>query len=220
MSKYQPIFPRWVDHLNRLVILLIAGGGIYAIVLILYATSPQATTVGYQPAQPVPYSHQLHTGELGMDCRYCHQGVETGAKALIPPTQTCMNCHLKIWPDSPKLAPVRESYATGKPVEWIRIHDLPDFVYFDHSAHVNNGIGCATCHGRVDKMDETGVFQALPLNMGWCLDCHRQPEKFLRPKEFITVMDWQPSEDQLELGQRLRKEYNVNPSTDCSTCHR
>jgi menaquinone reductase, multiheme cytochrome c subunit len=220
MARYQPIFPRWVDHLNRLVILLLIGGGLYTIVLVAYATSPQSTAVGYQPVQPVPYSHELHAGQLGMDCRYCHQGVEAGAKALIPATNTCMNCHQQVWPNSPKLALIRESYATGMPVQWVRIHDLPDFVYFDHSAHVNNGIGCVTCHGRVDKMGPSGVFQAQPLNMGWCLDCHRQPEKYLRPKEFITVMDWTPSEDQLALGRRLREEYNLNPSTDCSTCHR
>ena len=131
-----------------------------------------------------------------------------------------MNCHETIWPESEKLALVRESYATGMPVPWVRVHDLAGFAYFDHSAHVNNGIGCVTCHGRVDKMDEAGVFQAEPFNMGWCLECHRNPEQYLRPREFITVMDWQPAEDQLTLGKRLREEYNVNPSTDCSTCHR
>jgi len=129
-----------------------------------------------------------------------------------------MNCHKTILPNSEKLTLVNYSFATGKPIKWVRVHNLPDFVYFNHSAHVRRGIGCVTCHGRIDKMEV--VRQEKPLSMGWCLDCHRSPEKYLRPKEFVTKMDWAPAEDQMELGKRLRKEYNINPSTDCWTCHR
>jgi hypothetical protein len=168
----------------------------------------------------VPYSHALHAGELGIDCRYCHNTVEKAAHAAIPPTQTCMNCHAKIRTESPKLEPVRSSYASGMPVEWVRVHDLPDYVYFNHSAHVTRGVGCVECHDRVDTMEV--VYQARPLSMGWCLDCHRNPETRLRPKEFVTVMDWEPAEGETRaaLGARLRQEYGLNPSEDCSTCHR
>jgi menaquinone reductase, multiheme cytochrome c subunit len=190
----------------------------YVTVVFALAASPQTTNVGYQPVQPVPYSHRLHAGELGMDCRYCHNTVETAAHAAVPPTQTCMNCHKQIRATSEKLLPVRESYASGEPIPWIRVHDLPGFAYFDHSAHVQRGIGCVSCHGRIDKMEV--VFQDQKLSMGWCLDCHRQPEKHLRPVAFVTKLDWVAEEDQLVLGRRLKEENQINPSTDCSTCHR
>ena len=191
----------------------------YAVLVVAYGASPEATDVGYSPEQPVPYSHALHADELGMDCRYCHTTVEESAHASIPSTKICMNCHAKIFGESPKLAPVRDSYATGEPVEWIRVHDLPDYAYFNHSAHVTRGVGCATCHGRIDKMET--VFQAEPLSMGWCLECHRKPELYLRPVEEVTNMSYvPPGGDQLSLGLRLKEEYNINPSTDCSTCHR
>jgi hypothetical protein len=183
--------------------------------------SPRTTDVGYQPTQPVPYSHAVHVGQLGMDCRYCHNTVEKTAFASLPPTQTCMNCHTAIKPDSPRLLVVRESYATGKPIEWIKVHDLPDYAYFNHSAHVNKGVGCVECHDRVDRMEV--VYQAQPLNMGWCLDCHRAPERRLRPVEFVTKMDWVPTEDPVQLGERLKRENNIRSSvelTSCSTCHR
>ncbi len=144
----------------------------------------RATDVGYAPEQPVPYSHALHAGQLGIDCRYCHNTVETAAHAAVPPTQTCMNCHAAIRKESEKLIPVRASYATGMPIPWVRVHDLPDYVYFNHSAHVRRGVGCVSCHGRVDTMEV--VYQAEPLSMGWCLDCHRNPERHLRPVEFVT----------------------------------
>jgi hypothetical protein len=202
----------------RLLLAFVGGGVIYTIALAAYATSPITTSVGYQPAQPVPYSHALHAGQLGLDCRYCHVNVEREAAATLPPTQTCMNCHNTIRSASPKLAQVRESYATGMPVEWIKVHDLPDFVYFNHSAHVTRGVGCVECHGRIDKMEV--VYQAQPLTMGWCLDCHRRPEAHLRPPELVTKMDWAPGEDRMALGKRLREQLNINPPTDCSTCHR
>ena len=217
MSNSPLIFAPWVDKLARLIVALLLGGVFYVVFILLYATSPKATASGYQPEQPVPYSHKLHAGELGIDCRYCHIGVDKGAKATIPATQTCMNCHANVLKDSPKLEALRQSYSTGKPVEWIRVHDLADFVYFDHSAHVNRGVGCATCHGRIDLMEV--VYQDQPLNMGWCLECHRNPERYLRPLDRITDMTWK-ADDQLTLGADIRKQYNINPSTDCSTCHR
>jgi hypothetical protein len=160
----------------------------------------------------------MHAGELGMDCRYCHDTVEQAACAAIPPTQTCMNCHKLINPDSDKLLLVRESYATGMPIAWVRVHDLPDYVYFDHSAHLRAGVGCASCHGRVDKMDV--VYQVETLAMGWCLDCHRDPQPHLRPREAVTQMAWVPTEASQSLGRRLRELYDVNPKDDCSVCHR
>jgi hypothetical protein len=185
---------------------------------VAYGASPRTINVGYAPVQPVPYSHALHAGELGIDCRYCHTAVEEAAHAAIPPSQTCMNCHTSIRRDSDKLRLLRDKHAKGEPVPWVRVHDLADYAYFNHSAHVRRGIGCVSCHGRVDKMEV--VWQTAPLSMGWCLDCHRNPEQHLRPVEFVTQMDWVPNEDQLALGRRLREEYNIDPSTDCSTCHR
>jgi hypothetical protein len=193
-------------------------GGLYLLSMVYLGASPRTTDVGYSPIQPVPFSHALHAGELGMDCRYCHTTVETAAEAAIPPTATCMNCHERIAPESEKLLPVRESHATGRPIDWVRVHDLPDFVYFDHSAHVSRGVSCVSCHGRVDQMEQ--VYQAKTLSMAWCLDCHRHPEEHIRPKEFVTDLDWTPTESARDLGARLKEQYNLNPSTDCSTCHR
>jgi hypothetical protein len=212
------VFPRWTWILRPGIAAAAVGGVLYATVVVTFGFSPRATDVGYAPEQPVPYSHALHVGQLGIDCRYCHNTVEQAAHAAIPPTQTCMNCHAVIRANSEKLIPVRESYATGMPVEWVRVHDLPDYVYFDHSAHVRRGVGCVSCHGRMDTMEV--VSQVEPLSMGWCLDCHRNPERHLRPVEFVTRLDWVPEEDQLALGRRLREERNINPRVDCNTCHR
>ena len=216
--KRPPIFPRWVDDLRPLVGGTLVVVPVYLLALLYYAGSPRTTDVGYEPKQPVPYSHKLHAGEMGLDCRYCHNTVEHTAQALIPPTATCMNCHTNIWPESPKLLPVRESYATGLPVHWVRVHDLPDYVYFNHSAHVRRGVGCVECHGRVDKMDV--VYQAQELSMAWCLDCHRDPDEHLRPIEEVTNMSWRPAEDRRTLGRRLREQNAIQPSEDCGTCHR
>lgn len=217
----QPFFPPWIDQLARLIGFLIVGGLVYVVVLTIIATSPKTQAVGYRPKQPVPYSHELHAGKLGMDCRYCHTNVERGAHATVPPTQTCMNCHTNIRIQSDKLTAVRNSYVSGMPVNWLKVHDLPDFVYFNHSAHVTRGVGCATCHGRIDRMNEAGVMQEKMLTMGWCLECHKAPEKYLRPKSEITNMAYfKTAEEQLEIGKKLKDEYNINPSTDCSTCHR
>ena len=211
-------FPKWTNSLRPVLGALLVLGPAYVVVLLAYGASPQTTAVGYRPTQPVPYSHALHAGKLGIDCRYCHTTVELAPHAAVPPTQTCMNCHAKIRSDSPKLLLVRESYATGLPVPWVRVHDLPDYVYFNHSAHVRRGVGCAECHGRVDTMDV--VAQAQRLSMGWCLDCHRNPDARLRPPEMVTRMDWVPPEDPAVYGRRLRQANNINPSTDCWTCHR
>ena len=222
MTKEKPneifVFPRWTWILRPGIAAAAVGGLVYATLVVAFGFSPKATDVGYAPEQPVPYSHALHVGQLGIDCRYCHNTVENAAHAAIPPTQTCMNCHSMVRKNSEKLIPVLTSYATGMPVEWIRVHDLPDYVYFNHSAHVRRGIGCVSCHGRIDTMEV--VYQAEPLSMGWCLDCHRNPESHLRPVDYVTELDWVPEEDQLVLGARLRETNNINPPVDCSTCHR
>jgi hypothetical protein len=212
------VFPKWTNIAIKAAPPLLGAALIYAIAVFALAASPQTTNVGYEPIQPVPYSHRLHAGELGMDCRYCHPTVEDAAHAAIPPTQTCMNCHQRIRTNSEKLLLVRESYATGKPIPWVRVHDLADYSYFDHSAHVRRGVGCVSCHGRIDKMEV--VYQTEALSMGWCLDCHRYPEQHLRPVEHVTQLAWLPSDDQHVLGRRLREANQINPSVDCSTCHR
>ncbi len=175
------------------------------------------TGQGVTLAQPVPFSHDHHVTGLGIDCRYCHTSVEEAAFAGIPPTATCMNCHKLIWNDSPMLEPVRQSYANGDPIAWSRVHDLPDYVYFNHSIHVAKGIGCDSCHGRIDQMKL--VYQDASLQMEWCLECHRAPEKFVRPREEIFNAEWK-AEDQAELGARLVAEYGVQSNMYCSTCHR
>ncbi len=212
------IFPRWTNRLREASALMVIGGLVYAIVLLTLLFGPQSSAIGYAPEQPVPYSHALHAGDLGLDCRYCHTTVTSESHAALPPAGTCMNCHRMVRTDSEKLALVRESAATGVPVPWVRVHDLPDFVFFNHSAHVTAGVGCESCHGRVDRMEV--VRQVEELTMGWCLDCHRDPDLHLRPSEAVTVMNWNAPEDPLVLGQRLRQEHDVTPSTDCSTCHR
>ncbi len=212
------IFPRWTNHLPTIAAAVSLFVIMAAVGFFWYYGSPKYTDVGYRPIQPVPFSHKLHAGDLGMDCRYCHSKVEKSIHANVPPTQTCMNCHKLILPESEKLLPVRESYATGRPIEWTRVHMLPDYAYFDHSAHLRAGVGCVSCHGRIDRMDV--VQQAEPLSMSWCLDCHRQPQKHLRPVNQITNMDWQPLAEQISFAEKQIKELNINPPVDCSGCHR
>jgi hypothetical protein len=171
--------------------------------------------------QPVPFSHAHHVGALGIDCRYCHTSVEESSFANIPPTRTCINCHSQIWNTSPTLEPVRASFRTGDSIMWTRVHDLPDFVYFNHSIHVRKGVGCESCHGRVDEMPL--MWKANTLEMSWCLDCHRHTERALRPLDQITTMGYVPDGDQEEIGRRLQAEYHtpdVRVLTSCSTCHR
>jgi Zn-finger nucleic acid-binding protein len=206
------IFSRSLNKLPAVVALtlLVLGGAVTG--FIWYYFSPWNTQVGYAPRQPVPYSHRLHAGVMGMDCRYCHVNVERSAVASVPPTQTCMNCHQTVWTDRATLEPVRHSWRSGDPVEWVRVHRLPDHVYFDHSVHVTAGVGCATCHGRVDQMDV--VRQERPLSMGWCLDCHRNPTPNLRPVSQVTNMAWRSE------GQPITPPRPINPPTHCSGCHR
>jgi hypothetical protein len=168
--------------------------------------------------QPVQFSHQHHVGGVGIDCRYCHTSVEDSNFAGIPPTKTCMNCHSQIWSTSPYLEPVRESYRTGKSLQWVRVNDLPDFVYFNHSIHVKKGIGCDTCHGKVNQMPL--MWQDASLAMSWCLTCHRNPEEYVRPRDQVFNMNWHPPVDQAAQGSKLVQEYKISRLTDCSVCHR
>jgi hypothetical protein len=213
------IFHRSFNVLSKLSIF---GGVFFVAVLGLawakFVRSDYVTGLGVVRDQPVPFSHQHHVGGLGIDCRYCHGTVETAAFAGMPTTKVCMNCHAQIWADSPMLESVRESYRTGQSLAWNRVHRLPDFVYFDHSIHVKKGVGCATCHGRVDEMPLTR--QAASLYMEWCLDCHRRPERFVRPRELVFDMDWGEPPDQMQTGLELVKAYKIQRHTDCSTCHR
>jgi hypothetical protein len=171
--------------------------------------------------QPIQFSHAHHVGGMGIDCRYCHTSVEQSSFANIPPTKTCMNCHSRIWLGAPILEPVRASMAEGKPLKWIRVHDLPDFVYFNHSIHVRQGVGCATCHGRVDRMPL--MYQEATLMMSWCVDCHRNPAEYIRPRQEVFNMAWERPANDPGLGERLVKDYkiaSVEQLTSCSTCHR
>jgi hypothetical protein len=212
------VFPRWANKTRQLAGVALGVTPVYLTAFIWYGFSPKTTDVGYMPEQPVPYSHALHVGELGLDCRYCHNTVEQAAVAAIPPTQTCMNCHERVRTDSKKLLPVRASFENNEAVPWIKVHDLPDYAYFNHSAHVTRGVGCVSCHGRVDQMVE--VYQHEPLSMSWCLDCHRNPEPNLRPPAEVTNMNWVAPGDPVEYGKKLAEQNNIDPPTDCSTCHR
>lgn len=180
--------------------------------------SPYATQMHVAREQPIPFSHKHHVQEVGLDCRYCHTSVEDSSFAGLPPTKTCMNCHAQLWADSPMIAPIHESFRTKRSIAWTRVHDLPDFVYFNHSIHVKKGIGCATCHGSVDEMPL--MWREATLQMEWCLDCHRTPEKYVRPREEVFNLHWQPNEPQEVLGERLVQAYHIESETSCSVCHR
>jgi cytochrome c7-like protein len=217
--------------------------GFFAWIFSTLLRSSYATRQGVVLKQPVPFSHDHHVAGLGIDCRYCHTSVETSAFAGIPPTETCMNCHRQIWTNADMLEPVRASYRDNVPIEWTRVHDLPDFVYFNHSVHVAKGIGCATCHGEVDKMPL--MYQEASLQMEWCLACHRDPAKNVRPRAEVFNLHWDPAdpesykkymqplpaaasdpewtpskEDVQVLQAKLAKDYNLQSLTSCSTCHR
>jgi hypothetical protein len=213
------IFHRSTNTISRVSLF----GGV-ALILVVVATlaainrSSYLTEVGVARSQPVQFSHKHHVSDDGIDCRYCHTSVEESSFAGIPSTKICMNCHTQIWAESPILAPVRESFRTGKSLEWTRVHNLPGFAYFDHSIHVHKGVGCVTCHGRVDQMPL--MWRENTLYMEWCLECHRNPERFVRPREQVFSMDWQPPVDQITLGQKLVQEYKIESLTSCSVCHR
>ncbi len=212
------LFPKWTNYLPLCAGLAAPAALTAAVAGVWYYGSPWYTDVGYRPHQPVPYSHALHVGELGLDCRYCHASVETSAVAVVPPTATCMNCHHVIKRDSPLLAPVRESETTERPLRWIRVHNLPDYAYFNHAVHVRAGVGCIHCHGSIDRMVE--VMQVEPLSMSWCLDCHRDPAPSLRPVEEVTNMEWFPPKGHADWAQAAVRERRLAPPTDCSGCHR
>ena len=213
------VFHRSTNVLSRFTIfggLFVIAGLVYGLYLV--NSSPYVTQQGVAKEQPIQFSHKHHAGELGIDCRYCHTTVEKLAYAGMPATKTCMNCHSQIWTNSEFLEPVRRSWRTDESIEWTKVYDLPQYVYFNHSIHVNKGVGCETCHGRVDLMNV--LWQKPTMQMQWCLDCHRQPEKYLRPRQFIFSMDYQPPGDQLDLGRKLKEEYDVQTRVSCSACHR
>jgi len=218
MSK---LFPKSANKLPlQIVIYLFVLGGL-ATAGVSYYLTPSYTRVGYAPVQPVPFSHAIHAGQLGIDCRYCHVGVDKGPTSTVPSAQTCMNCHNQVKTDSPLLAVVRESYETGKPVPWVKIHQVPDYVYFNHSAHINRGVSCVECHGRVDEMDT--VTHSKPLSMSFCLDCHRNPEAVVRPLDKVTDLAWthpEGQEGQLRDGAKFVHDWNIKPPQSCSGCHR
>lgn len=216
------LFHRSMTAVGRVVVFgsvfLFAGTGA---ALALFYRSYYVTGAHLAAVQPVPFSHQHHVGQLGIDCRYCHTSVESSSFAGIPPTKTCMNCHQQIWVGSSVLAPVRDSYRTDVSIPWERVHNLPGFVYFDHSIHVAKGVGCAECHGRLDEMPLT--WQTNSLLMEWCISCHRHPENHLRPREEVFNMRWRAPSDRAALGRELSREYRVRDAgvlTSCSTCHR
>ncbi len=213
------IFHRSANALARgSIVIAIVLVGLLGIALWEITMSPYYTEQDVTRQQPVPFSHRHHAGELGIDCRYCHTSVEKSSFAGLPPTQTCMTCHSQIWTNSEMLEPVRASYRTNQSLAWTRVNALPDFVYFDHSIHVAKGIGCTTCHGPIAEMPLT--YRAGTLYMSWCLECHRQPEKYVRPKSQVFNPFYQPPPNQLELGKQLVKEYKIQSLQHCSTCHR
>ncbi|MCP4583689.1 MAG: cytochrome c3 family protein [candidate division Zixibacteria bacterium] len=211
------IFPKWTNKLPLALLILAVFSGSAVVAGFWYLGSPRNTDVGYRPRQPVAYSHKLHAGDLGIDCRYCHLSVETSAVAGLPPTQICMNCHTLVGAKNDNLFPVRESWELGQPIEWVRVHNLPDYAYFDHSIHVNASVGCKSCHGRIDQM--AVVTQQEPLSMGWCLDCHRHPEMHLQPADEVTNMDWKPPIYQTDIAAKIMKERSLSPTQDCTGCH-
>ncbi|MES2571147.1 MAG: cytochrome c3 family protein [Verrucomicrobiota bacterium] len=222
------IFPRGSNILPLKIVLCLAVLGGATTAGFAYYFTNKYTNVGYQPTQPVPFPHDVHVKQVGMDCRYCHSAVEVAAHSNIPTTQVCMNCHGQIQKDSPKLQAVRDSWQTGKPIEWVQIHKTPDYAFFNHSAHVNRGVSCVSCHGKVNEM--AVVYHAQPLSMDWCLDCHRHPEEALRPLSEITNLDWKPTptkegqslaDAQREQGRILVEKGKISPpDSNCAGCHR
>ncbi|HAT59886.1 MAG TPA: cytochrome C [Opitutae bacterium] len=218
MSK---VFPKWSNALPLKIIVFLFILAAAVVSGVTYYATPNYTRVGYMPSQPVPYDHSFHVGQLGLDCRYCHSKVEESGHANVPSAGTCMSCHSQIKTDSELLEPVRASYASGDPVPWVRVHEAPDYVYFNHAVHVNRGVSCVECHGKVNEMEVVAHDQ--PLSMGWCLDCHRNPEEHIRPVDLVTNLDWvHPGgkKGQIEDGLKFVEEWNINPPQSCSGCHR
>lgn len=212
------IFPKWANEVPQRILLGLIILATAAVAGVWYYFSPEYTDVGYAPEQPIAYSHKIHAGKLDIDCQYCHTNVFKSKHSNVPATQTCMNCHSQIDSQRPEeVQKIRDSWKSGEPIEWVRVHNLPDYSYFNHAAHVNVGVGCETCHGRIDRMEV--VFQKEPLSMSWCLDCHRNPEKYVRPVKEVTTMGYKPKEDQIEMGRDLVAKNNINPPTYCQGCH-
>lgn len=207
---------------NTIFRLVLLGGGVATAFALwigfLVVRSPYEMLQHLPREQPVPFSHEHHVGALGIDCRFCHVSVENSSFAGMPPTSVCMHCHSQIWTASPALGPVHASYRTNRSIQWTKVYALPDYVYFDHSIHIHKGIGCSTCHGRVDRMPLT--WQAPELTMSWCLNCHRNPQLYVRPASEVFNMQYKPPSDQAVLGKRLVREYHIRSLTSCSTCHR
>ena len=215
------LFPKSANRLPlQIIIFLVVAGGIVTAAVNYYAT-PKYTRVGYAPIQPVPFSHALHNGDLGIDCRFCHSTVEKAGHAAVPTSQTCMNCHSQVKNQSALLAPIRASYESGDSVEWVRVHQAPDYVYFDHAVHVNRGVSCVECHGQVNEVEV--VTHSKPLSMGFCLDCHRDPAPSLRDPKLVTQLDWEHPEGkagQRADGEKFIHDWNINPPQSCTGCHR
>lgn len=211
------LFPQWTNRLPVIiaVAVVLLSAAVYG--FFSYYGSPWYTDVGYQPIQPVEFSHKVHAGDMKIDCRYCHNFVEVSHEANVPPTQTCMNCHVMIKADSEKMIPVHESWNNDIPIQWIRVHKLPDYAYFDHSVHLASGVGCISCHGNIAEMEV--VAQNQPLSMSWCLDCHRDPDEHLRPVSEITNMNWLAPPNQTEFVAQFKLDKNIAPPEDCSACH-
>lgn len=211
------IFPKQANTLPLLSLGASVFGFVVVVFLVWYYFSPEFTDVGYRPEQPVEFSHEFHAGQLEMDCRYCHNWVEEASHSNVPATQTCMNCHNQIKTDSPQLQTVRDSWENDVPIQWVKVHHLPDYAHFSHASHVKAGVGCETCHGRIDQMEV--VAQTEPLSMGWCLECHRQPELYLRPTEEVTTMGYVQPADFVDRNlEKVRRE-GIQPPTNCSACH-
>jgi hypothetical protein len=215
----QALFPEWTNSFVAAAIAIAMSAAISIPALLIgWVRTPYVTGV-YDPIdQPIQFDHRHHVRDDGIDCLYCHSDARRSPFAGVPPTSLCMNCHNQVWNDSPLLEPVRHSLFSGTPIRWQRVNRLPDFVFFNHAVHVNRGVGCISCHGRVDQM--ASVYPTERLTMQWCLDCHRSPEGALRPQEHVTDMDWQPQVSQLSLGEQIRAERHIAPPTECTGCHR
>lgn len=221
------IFPRGTNLAIVPILVILSILGMAAPAALWYYWTPKYTRVGYQPVQPIPFSHKIHAGQLGLDCRYCHSFVETAAHSNIPTAQVCMNCHSQVQKENPKLAPLREAFETGKPIQWVQIHKTPDYVFFNHSVHVNRGVSCVSCHGRVDQMEVVQHDQ--PHTMDWCLTCHRNPEEHLRPLDQVTNLAWKATpvgkesveQAQIDQGLKLKIARGIHPpDSNCAGCHR
>jgi hypothetical protein len=212
------LFPKWTNYLPAILLLVLGGGFVFTVFIFWYWSTDKHLVVGYQPSQPIKYSHKLHVNDLGMDCRYCHYNVEYSKKAGVPASEVCMGCHTQILPDSPEIQKLKKYHEANRPVPWVRVYQLPDYAFFDHSAHVNKGVGCVECHGRVDQMAE--VSHVSSLTMGWCLDCHNNPAPSIKDKKLITAVNQQLGEEDNATGKKLLETYHINTRIDCSTCHR